>query len=65
MADTDRPENDSLPTEDVAADESTDQEAPVSLALDVKIDQRSACERHVTVSVARDDIDRYFDKEFS
>ena len=26
---------------------------------------RSACERHITVTVAREDIDRYFDKEYS
>ena len=65
MPETDRPENDSLPsTEDVAVEESTEEEK-VSLALDVKIDERSACERHVTVSVARDDIERYFDNEFS
>ncbi len=35
------------------------------LNLDVKIDARSACERHITVAVAREDIDRYFDKEYS
>ena len=33
--------------------------------MDVKIDPRSACERHITVAVAREDIDRYFDKEYS
>jgi len=31
----------------------------------VKIDDRSACERHITVTVAREDIDRYLNKEFS
>ncbi len=35
------------------------------LNLDVKIDNRSACERHITVTIARPDIDRYLDKEFS
>lgn len=65
MPETDHPENDSLPsTEDVAVEESTEEEK-VSLALDVKVDERSACERHVTVSVAREDIERYFDNEFS
>ena len=29
------------------------------------IDERGACERHVTVTVSREDIDRYFDNEFS
>lgn len=69
MSETDRPENDSLPsTEDVAVEESTDQESPEekpSLTLDVKIDERSACERHVTVTISREDIERYFDNEFS
>ncbi len=69
MADTDRPENDSLPSaEDVAVEENADQESPeekAALALDVKIDERSACERHVTVSIPREDIERYFDNEFS
>ena len=35
------------------------------LKLEVDIQPRSACERHVTVKVSREDIDRYFDKEFS
>jgi trigger factor len=35
------------------------------LDLAVKIDDRSACERHITVTVARTDIDRYMNKEFS
>lgn len=65
MAETDRPENDSLPSpEDVAVEESTEEEK-VSLTLDVKIDERSACERHVTVGISREDIERYFDNEFS
>ena len=34
------------------------------LNLEVKIDDRSACERHITVTVSREDIDRYLDKEF-
>jgi trigger factor len=35
------------------------------LDLEVKIESRSACERHITVGVPRDEINRYFDKEFS
>ena len=35
------------------------------LNLEVKIDDRSACERHITVTVSREDIDRYLNKEFS
>ena len=30
----------------------------------MKIDSPSACERHVTVTIPREDIDRYFDKAF-
>ena len=30
------------------------------LSLEIKVDSPSACERHVTVSVSREDIDRYF-----
>ena len=40
-------------------------EEKVPLKLDVKIDNRSACERHITVTVSREDINRYLDKEFS
>ncbi|HUY36381.1 MAG TPA: trigger factor [Pirellulales bacterium] len=40
-------------------------EKPQKLILDVKIDSRSSCERHITVTIGRDDIDRYFSKAFS
>ncbi len=52
----------------VAGDEvlALEDEAPKpKLDLDVAIENRSACERHLTVTIARDDIDRYFDTEFS
>ncbi len=35
------------------------------LNLEVKIENRSTCERHITVTVPHDDVTRYFDKEFS
>ena len=41
-----------------------DSESP-PLDLEVSVDEKSACERHISVTVARADIDRYFDKEFS
>ena len=41
------------------------EEAAVKLDLDVKIDARSACERHITVTIPRGDIDRYLGKAFS
>ena len=45
--------------------ETTEAEEKQKLQLDVNIEKRSACERHITVKVARDDIERYFDKEFN
>ena len=35
------------------------------LALAVNVDSRSTCERHVSVTIPREDIERYFDKEFT
>jgi trigger factor len=35
------------------------------LGLDVKIDSPSACERHVTVTVAKDDVQRYINEAFN
>jgi len=35
------------------------------LALEVKIDSPSACERHVTVTVAKDDVQRYIGEAFN
>src|SRR5688572_5178027 len=35
------------------------------LTLDVKIDKPSACERHITVSVAQDDVARYLKEAFN
>ena len=36
-----------------------------ALKLDVAIESPTACQRHITVTVARKDIDRYFDDAFS
>lgn len=38
--------------------------AEPKLTLDVKIDSPSACERHITVTIAREDIERYAKKAF-
>ncbi|HVA50363.1 MAG TPA: trigger factor [Pirellulales bacterium] len=35
------------------------------LELEVKIDSRSACERHVTVTIPRNEVDRYLDLAYS
>ena len=46
-----------------AADEGAEQAA--KLDLTVAVEKKGACQRHVTVTIAREDIDRYFNKEFS
>ena len=35
------------------------------LELDVKVDSPSACQRHVTVTISQDDVNRYFDEAIS
>ena len=76
MAPSDSPEHDPslVPTDDDGDIESDsddphgglrDEEETVPLKLEVDIQSRSACERHVVVKVSREDIERYFDKEFS
>jgi trigger factor len=42
-----------------------DEEAKPKLNLQVDVQKRSACERHIAVTVSREDIDRYLEKEFS
>jgi trigger factor len=41
-----------------------EEEAP-RLSQEVKVETRGTCQRHVTVTIPREDIDRFFDKEFS
>ena len=69
---------DDLPQEDTLTEESPDEAASdvdstdedstddqdQKLTLDVTIDEPSACERHITVTVARPDIERYLDDAF-
>jgi trigger factor len=46
--------------------EAEDEEAPPQrMELDVQVASPSACERHVTVTIPREDVDRYFDDAFS
>src|SRR5690606_37259783 len=40
-------------------------EAKQKLSLDVQVDKPSACRRHITVTVSREDVDRYFDQSIS
>jgi trigger factor len=73
MADTDHPDSeDALEApmqmtadERDAASGGADQEQAEKLQLEVAIDKGSTCERHVSVTVSRDDIQRYYDKEYS
>jgi len=77
MAPSDESERDddlALPEDDVldagegladAVAEGAETEEKPKLDLEIQIDRRGACERHITVSVPREDISRYFDKEFS
>ncbi len=58
----DLPETAALPTDPALAEAEPEAER---LNLDVNVASRGTCERHVTVTVPREDIDRYFDKEFS
>lgn len=66
--DLDEPEEDledeGQPDTVVDEEEAAEEEKP-KLQLQVQVDRRGACERHITVSIPREDIDRYFDKEFS
>ena len=61
MADTDLKDADQ---NDAGAELLTEDE-PQSLNLDVEVASPSACERHVTVTVSREDIDRYMDDAYS
>jgi len=59
MATSDKP---GAAVADDAADEGAQDK---KLHLDVQIESRGACQRHVTVKVAHEDLDRYFDEAFS
>lgn len=59
--DLEEPQTDGAETAETNGDEGE----PQRLNLDVKIDSPSACERHVTVTVSREDVDRYLDEAYS
>lgn len=61
----DEVESDTLTAEAPADDEQGGEEEKKSLSLEVQIASPSACERHVTVTVAREDIERYLDEAYS
>ncbi len=43
----------------------TGEETKERLNLDVKIDKTSACQRHITVTIPREDIEKYYDTAYS
>ena len=47
---------------DAVATDAADE--PKTMTLEVEIDSPSACERHISVSIARDDVDRYLREAF-
>ncbi len=51
-------------TDELVADEPAEADVE-KLNLSIKVDSPSACERHITVTIPREDIDRYFDNAFS
>jgi trigger factor len=55
---------DAMPSTTVAVEGSGEDEPKEKLDLDVQVANPSACERHVTVTISRADIDRYFDDAF-
>ncbi len=70
MATTDRSDSDAAadPTQNTASESETqdvDAEGPDKLDLTIKVDERGTCGRHITVTVSRDNIERYYDNEFS
>jgi trigger factor len=57
--------DDKLEGQEEKGKEEAGQEEKPRLSLDVKIDSPSACERHVTVTVAPDDVSRYLKEAFN
>jgi len=52
------------PEETPEGAEEGEEKEPERLNLEVDVQQRGACERHITVTVPREDIERYFGSEF-
>src|SRR4029079_17100762 len=57
-------ETEDRPDADATATEEQQPEKP-KLKLEVKIAKTSACERHVTVTIGREDVDRYVKEQFN
>lgn len=51
-------------SEELLEDDVAVEEAPEKLNLEVEVTSPSACERHVTVTISREDIDRYLNEAY-
>ncbi len=51
-------------TPEAVADEAAESESQ-KINLSIKVDSPTACQRHITVTIPREEIDRYYDKAFS
>ena len=70
----DKPEDETLDASSESQDAVSDENADVSgeageekkepLKLEVQVEEKSACERHVLVKISREDVERYFSKQF-
>lgn len=57
--------NDGVDSGDETAEaDATGEAKKEPLKLEVQVEERSACERHVLVKISREDVDRYFAKQF-
>jgi trigger factor len=65
MATTDDEERGAAALDETEPAEPAEAEEKPKLNLEVKIEPRSACERHITVTIPREDIDRYLDDAYS
>ena len=59
------PESDQVLEEQNSLDTSSEDEAPSPMQLEVTVDKQGACQRHLTVTISRDDIENSFDHEFT
>jgi len=51
------------PADEAASEEEEEEKIPLKLEVDIQ--SRGACQRHIVVKISREDIDRYLDKEYS
>lgn len=65
MADTKHSDHQETLEASQTSGEAAEQEQAEKLQLEVNVESRGACQRHITVKVSRGDIDRFFAKEFT